>query len=392
MKYDICIFTSTHCANDTRVFGKQITSFLEAGYSVLYYTNHCGSTNKPLELIDSAYSERLKVIYNSGFRIENRIGRFLRSLSMFFWISNKCRMYHFHDPDLIFCGFLLRLAGRKVIYDVHEDYIATFSEKPYLSPIARRVISNSYRMLEAMMCKWYTAIVTATPAIRESYIRRGFKRVETIHNFPYSDELLSNLKDEKPGTRKNLLYVGVITEIRGFTNLVLALEKANVTTPLSLILAGPILPESYALTLSKMKGWRYVHYLGPISRMQMREELGKAKFGVCLFKPMKNHLEAMPNKIFEYMSAGLPVLCSNFELWKSLVLDNGVGMVCDPMDIDSISDALVSFSNLPETTLETMGEKGKLAIQEKYCWDTEKEKLLELYKSFGVVPEAEKVD
>ncbi len=382
MEYDICVFTSTHPANDIRIFRKEVMTLLKAGYKVLYYTNQYGqdiSNANPRK--DKATHPNLTVVYNEGFNIERRIGRFIRSFGMFFRINKRCSVYHFHDPDLIVCGALLKITGKKVIYDVHENYVDTISEKPYLSGFARKVLSFLYKHIENILCRRFDLIITATPSIKTSYDTRRFENVKVIYNYPYRQELLSGQAPGSSAQSTTFIYVGGITEIRNITNLVNAIEIANTKEPIKLVLAGPIYPVSYKEELEALGGWKYVEYLGTISRSRMAMEFSKAVCGICIFKPMKNHIEALPNKIFEYMSAGLPILCSDFDLWKKIVVQNNVGSVCDPEDINSIVNSIIKIINLNQAELEAKGKNGIELIQTKYSWENEKKELLNLYKS-----------
>jgi glycosyltransferase involved in cell wall biosynthesis len=383
MKYDVCVFTSTHPATDTRVYGKEVKSLLKGGFSILYYTNQSGLKNNNSNAGDISYHPRLKVIKNSGFNVEKRLGRFLRSFLMYFRISKKCSVYHFHDPDLIFCGAILKMTGKTVIYDVHENYVDSISEKPYLSGFMQKLLSFLYRSAENLFCRQYDMIIAATPSIKSFYDTRGFQNVRIIYNYPYQQELISKHPSERSKRRNTFIYVGGITRIRGITNLVNALELANARESIDLVLGGPIFPGSYQKELERLSGWKYVEYLGPLSRSRMAQEFNEAMCGICLFLPLKNHVEAMPNKIFEYMSAGLPVLCSNFDLWEKLVVQNKVGYVCDPEDINSIAETLVNIARLDQEELDLKGRTGIELIQTKYCWENEEKKLLELYQKLG---------
>jgi glycosyltransferase involved in cell wall biosynthesis len=224
-------------------------------------------------------------------------------------------------------------------------------------------------------------IIAATPSIKASYDARKFANVNIIYNYPYQQELMSSQLPEDSTRSNTFIYVGGITEIRGITNLVNALDLANAKESIKLVLAGPIFPSSYKKELEALTGWKHVEYLGPISRSTMALEFSKAMCGLCNFLPLKNHVEAMPNKIFEYMSAGLPILCSDFDLWRKLVIENNVGYVCDPEDIQSIATALVMISNLDPKELEEKGKTGIELIQTKYSWENEEKELLKLYKS-----------
>ena len=125
-------------------------------------------------------------------------------------------------------------------------------------------------------------------------------------------------------------------------------------------------------------GWPYVDELGQLDREQVKRVLEKSVAGLVTFLPVPNHIEAQPNKMFEYMSAGIPVIGSNYPLWRSIIEGNECGICVNPEDKKSIAqaiDKLVSDKNLAES----MGKNGIKAVNEKYNWAIEEKKLFKLY-------------
>src|SRR5439155_17328620 len=105
-----------------------------------------------------------------------------------------------------------------------------------------------------------------------------------------------------------------------------------------------------------------------------------SRVGLVLFHPEPNHVEAQPNKMFEYMSAGLPVLASRFPLWESLIRDADSGLCVDPLDPSEIAAAMTFLLDSPQRAAE-MGARGRAAVASSYNWDVEAPKLIELYRA-----------
>jgi glycosyltransferase involved in cell wall biosynthesis len=382
----ICIFTSAHLVNDIRVFKKEIISLLNNGYEVVYYTNRLDKNMDSKYVKNSKYAElehkKLHIIYNDDYNEDKRIKRFIRSFLTFFKLDKSCEIYHFHDPDLIITGLLLKVIGKKVIYDVHENYINTIEEKEYIPVWARKTISYFFERLENFAAKRFDVIVTATPKIAERFTSIDIKSVVTINNFPFTDELLIE-KDNSIQKENVVIYTGGITKKRGLTQLVNAMALVNKKIPCKLVLAGQIYPNEYAVELHKLDGWNFVNYMGLLTREDMAVELSKAKVGVVLFLPEKNHIDAQPNKLFEYMSAKLPIVCSAFPLWEEIVVENELGTSANPLSSEDIAKNILILLKMDEDELKKIGEKGKKLIETKYNWYIEEKKLLKVYKKLG---------
>ena len=101
--------------------------------------------------------------------------------------------------------------------------------------------------------------------------------------------------------------------------------------------------------------------------------------GVVLYHPELNHINAQPNKMFEYMAAGIPVIASDFPLWKEILEGARCGVCVDPLDPDQIADAIRWIVDHPEQA-EQMGKNGRKAIIERYNWKREEDTLLGLYR------------
>jgi glycosyltransferase involved in cell wall biosynthesis len=98
-----------------------------------------------------------------------------------------------------------------------------------------------------------------------------------------------------------------------------------------------------------------------------------------LFHPVPNHVFAQPNKMFEYMSAGIPVIASDFPLWKAIIEGNKCGICVDPLNPDEIADAIEWIAQHPNEA-EEMGNNGRRAVETIYNWDIERNKLLAFYQ------------
>jgi glycosyltransferase involved in cell wall biosynthesis len=131
--------------------------------------------------------------------------------------------------------------------------------------------------------------------------------------------------------------------------------------------------------IKKYESWLKVNKLGFLNRQQVSEVLAKSHAGIVTFLPAPNHINSQPNKMFEYMSAGLPVIASNFLLWREIIEGNQCGICVDPRNPKAIGDAMQYLVDNPQKA-EQMGKNGRKAVEQKYNWLIEEKKLLTLYK------------
>jgi glycosyltransferase involved in cell wall biosynthesis len=113
--------------------------------------------------------------------------------------------------------------------------------------------------------------------------------------------------------------------------------------------------------------------------------MGSAAVGMICYLPEPNHTQAYPNKLFEYMAAGLPVIASDFPLWRQIVTEADCGICVDPTDSDQIANAITELMSNPARRLE-MGRNGIRAVLSLYNWSTEEQKLIGLYASTLMLP------
>lgn len=122
-----------------------------------------------------------------------------------------------------------------------------------------------------------------------------------------------------------------------------------------------------------------IKFIGKISRTEVNELYGIARAGIVIYQPAANHMEAQPIKMFEFMAAGLPVIASDFPLWKGIIEGSGCGISVDPRDSEAVRLACMVLIENPERAQE-LGKNGKKAVDEKYNWTNEEKKLLKLYE------------
>ncbi|TFL15129.1 glycosyltransferase [Pusillimonas caeni] len=363
----VCHITSAHPRTDIRIFIKQCCSLAQAGYKVVL-------------LVADGYGDEKQQgvnIFDVCPPSKGRLARMVSTVDRLFTAAKNvdADIYHLHDPELLRIALKLKKLGKCVIYDAHEDLPSQIAFKPYLSKLSRILLPPAIKQYEFYVTRNLDAIVAATPHIRDKFQTVNSNAVD-INNYPLLQELYSsNLIYEVREAR--VCYVGSISEIRGIYPLVQSLPISGSSVRLSL--AGRFSETEVAAKARTLPGWQQVDELGHVDRHELKGLFSKSIAGIVTFLRAPNHIYAQPNKMFEYMSAGLPVIASNFPLWKEIIHGNECGLCVNPEDPKEIADAIHYLAANPQEIVR-MGKNGRSAVERNYNWETEKEKLLALYQ------------
>jgi glycosyltransferase involved in cell wall biosynthesis len=365
--------TSVHGRGDTRIFLKMCSSLVASGYEVvLVVADGLGNDS----------SAGVKIV-DAGGRVENRFFRMIKTSFSIYRAALRLdgSLYHFHDPELIPIGLLLKLRGKIVIFDSHEDYASELLNKDYLPRLVGRVISAAYSRLERFASKRFDATVTATGRIAEifeSYSKNN--KVVVVNNYP----LLADQPESQVLAAKSIdiVFAGAISDVRGVYELV---QSLSFNPGWKLAIAGTFATHKVEERITALPEWKYVDFRGQMPQGDVLELLGQSRLGMVTYLPTPNHIEAQPNKLFEYMYAGIPVVASDFPLWKQIIEGNHCGICVNPESPESISVGVRRLLDNPKLRAE-MGKNGMKAVVEKYNWNLEKAKLPMVYKTLGVEP------
>ncbi|MGH8283364.1 MAG: glycosyltransferase, partial [Gammaproteobacteria bacterium] len=221
--------------------------------------------------------------------------------------------------------------------------------------------------------KQLDGVVAATPHISERFSRINQNTVN-VNNYPLPYELAPPADAYE--RRNQVCYVGGLSRIRGIKPLIEALEFIP---GIRLVLCGQFSDRSFESELRLLHGWGQVDYRGQVERPEVRVVMSESIAGVLTYFPEPNHIEAQPNKLFEYMSAGLPVIASDFPHWRQIIDGVGAGQCVDPKSPEAIAGAIQELMNQPEIAAK-MGKAGRQAVMERYNWPTEADKLITYYK------------
>lgn len=362
--YTVTHISTVHPAFDVRIFYKECCSLAAHGLNVNLIVTHDKD-----EFVDSVRIISLPQFKTRGTRILIK-----PVLALFKALKTKADLYHFHDPELIPLGLLLKLLGKKVIYDVHEDVSSQILDKYWIPKKLRKSVSSLFKCIENFSAKRFNGVITATPYIKNIFEIKNKNTID-VNNYPLLSEACFSHHLKKGKKEKVVSYIGGITKERGIFEVLKALEG----TDIKLYWAGNTSPATLIKTLQQCPGWENVVHYGYVSRQEVYSILSESQVGICTSYPIKNYFSSYPVKVFEYMNSGIPLIVSRFPVWEELLKDIGNTLFVDPFNPEEIRSAMEALLSNPERTRE-MGERGKKAVKEKYNWENESHKLINFYK------------
>lgn len=351
-----------HRAFDSRIFQKEARSLVQAGFEVTLVVPH--------EQDDECDGVRILAVprHPKGWR------KLVLSPWLVYKRALQCprdAVFHLHDSELLWVGILLKLHGRRLLYDAHEDTPRQISYQHWIPKALRKPYAWFYFLVEKLCGRWFDAIIVAEP-VTAAYFPKS--KTTLVRNFP----MLSEFRQPKPySTRsKNVIYVGLLSYPRGTIQMAEAAKIAKTTADFTMIFAGDFSPAS----LHKDIVGKYpVTYLPWMAFEKIVELMMDSSAGMIVPHPIERYNTNYPIKLFEYMAAGLPVIASKTGESAKFVQEANAGILVDPLSPAEIADAIRWILDHPGEASE-MGKRGRKLIAEKYNWEEESKTLVALYK------------
>lgn len=368
--FKIAHLTSVHRALDIRIFVKECRSLASEGFQVSIVAPHGKD-----EIVEGVHIKAIPL--RQGPR---GVARRARTIWNVFREAKKldADLYHFHDPELIPVGLFFRLTGKEVIYDIHENVPKDILLKQGLPKWSRPYLSYFADQLEKLASRRLSALVTVSPLIANRFLSHSAHTV-LIHNYPDANEWGAPLEGSWNRREPIVVFPGGILPERGIREMVHAMACLPASFRATLEIASGEFPAALYDELKQHPGWNRVRFLGPLNRPQIRQLLCRASAGLVLYLPEEQNLCAMPHKLFEYMAAGIPVIASDFPLWREVLAGVDCAVFVDPRNPEAISDAIQYLLANPSEA-ERMGRCGLEAVRTAYNWDSQARELVKLYK------------
>lgn len=357
----VCHISNTHQLSDARITKKECVSLAKAGYQVFCFVR-----------CEKSFTEN-GINYIKVNNVENRFFRIFFATWIVFFKSLKInpKIIHIHSPELLPFSVFYKLLGKKVIFDSHEDFVFQILHKPYLkNKIIRNTVSALFNFFQSIISLFLDKIIVVTDPMLPRFDK---KKTVVISNFPLINEL--NHYQAKKTEQVSFVYAGGLFAVRNIKEVTLAYSALPQKTEFHIL--GNWDTKSYESICKNMPEWSNITYHGKVSFEKAQEIIAQSHIGILILKATPNHLLSMPIKAFEYMYNGLPFIASDFPYWKSLFPECAIFV--DPNDISAITDAMDKLLKNDDLRAN-LSKRGKELILEKYNWNIEEVKLLQLYQ------------
>lgn len=364
----ICHVTSAHNMDDVRIFEKECVSLAKKSiYEVFLAGPEMGErTYKGVHLVgcgEKPASRKERMLKFAGRVVDKAI-------------ELNADVYHIHDPELLRYALRFKAAGKKVIFDSHENVLDSIEEKKYIPKPLRKLVKLYYSKIQKKVLPKIDGIVVVSPQMvidAEKFNRN----VYLIGNYPILDEKSSKDCDEY--IRGRMVFAGGISDQWSHREIIDAIDEVD-GIEYHMMGSGP---QQYIDKLKTLPGWRKTVYHGKVDFKTAQQELEKAHFCIALLKPSRNTFGTEGTlgntKLFEAMEKKKPVIATDFKLWRELVEGNKCGIVVNPGKKEELVSALRKVLSMDEEEMKAMGENGRKAVEKKYNWGKCEEVLYDMY-------------
>ncbi|HAH23405.1 MAG TPA: group 1 glycosyl transferase [Prolixibacteraceae bacterium] len=317
-------------------------------------------------------THRMKLIFSKGplFYLEYN----LRLL--FFLLNTKVDVLVSNDLDTLAANYLAsKIKGKPLVYDSHEY----FTEVPEL--IGRPVVRSIWRWLERKLVPKVDAAYTVCDSIADIYEELYGIDFKVVRNLPVCSEL-ENIPIETtpiPGAAKIILYQGALNMGRGIEATIRAMqfvEKAE----LWLVGDGDLTAQLKQL-VEELHLEGKVKFLGKLPLARLSEVTRQANLGLSLEEDLGlNYRFTLPNKLFDYIQAGVPVLVSNLPEMRHIVEQYEIGAIAETHQRKDLAEKITSV--LFDSEMNALWKKNLPQAAKELCWENEEKVLLGIYRPF----------
>ena len=358
----ICFVTGLYSRYDPIIYYRQAKGLISLGHRVSIIV--CDKL--PDEERDGIH------IYSTHYIPNNRCDRFLNTKKQILRLVDvvDADVYQVQDPEHISMVDYFLKRGKRVIFNMRENYSVLLTKKPYIPWILKKSVGTIYELMMKHFLPKYTAVITVTPKI-VSFLTEKYhlNNVYLLPNYPVPNKHFHLSKEEYLKRENVLLYEGTVYRVSRQEIVLDALQGIH---NIKYLIAGKI-DNDYSEMINH-PNWHNVEFINGFDNEDLPDIFARSTISNALrdFGGSDGSLGVI--KIFESMDAALPVIFTDVPIYRTIVEKYNCGVLANPNNVDSVRHAILYLVENQEKAYE-MGQNGRRAVLEEfnYC------KHLELY-------------
>ncbi len=369
MRKRIILSVTNDLVTDQRI-NKVASSLKSAGYDIML-VGRCLKNSPGTENLKHK-SKRFHLVFNSGpaFYLEYNLRLF------FFLLNENFDILLSNDLDSLSANFLIsRIRNKKLVYDSHEY----FTEVPELE--GRPNIKKIWLLIESRILPHITYSYTVCSSIADIYMKKYNINMKVVRNVPLCNQpVWKNDVKFDFGEKKIIIYQGALNIGRGIEHVIASMKYID--GAIFLIIGEGDISGELRNMVRREELEEKVVFTGRIIFNRLSAYTRLADLGISLEEDLGlNYYYALPNKLFDYIKAEVPILASDLPEIKEIVIGNDIGITIKNRDPEYIAEKIDYMLN---NKADRKNWKSNLKkIQNKYCWEKEEKILLEVFNNVG---------
>lgn len=384
----VCMLVRTNFIGDRRV-RKEAKTLADNGYQVSVVAYRNWSRREKVSGSKIQYIDGIKVIYvnNRVFKIRPAILNLILNLLFRNFFDNftiaryataeKADIYHSHDLDTLLEGFIAaKINKAKQIFDSHE----------YFTEFSKSFLSLYWKLVQRLLISKVNGVIAVCDnlanMLSEKYgIPKPIILLNCAELKPYKKYDLIRSEFNIPSNQKIVLYLGSLFPGRGVETVIDSVKYID--KDVTVVIIGSA-HESYRRQLeervNKMRATSGSNIIisGPVPFDKVYDYMMSADLGIAFYEETSVANDGLPNKLFDYMISGLPVVASAMSEIKKVIEETKTGIVIDKADAERLGTTIQKLIH-DDQTLELFHKNALESAKNNYNWGIESKKLLKLY-------------